>query len=68
MKTQSTKKMEVMKMLTKKIVKKGNSNFVLIPMEFLANLDLETGDKIDIRLEDSKIVIIPNKKEEKRNS
>ena len=50
-------------MLTKRIVKKGCSNFVLIPKDFLDNLDLVTGDSIKMKLENSQIIIVPIKKE-----
>lgn len=49
-------------MLTKRIVKKGCSNFVLIPKDFLDNLELVTGDTINMKLENSKIIIVPKKK------
>jgi len=54
---------EEIKMLSKTITKKGTSNFVLMPKDFLENLGLKTGDKVDVRLDDGKIIITPAIKE-----
>ena len=51
-------------MLIKTIVKKGNSNFVLISKDFLDSLGIETGDKVITKLEGNKIVISPVNKPE----
>lgn len=53
-------------MLKKKIARKGSSDFVLIPKTFLENLNLTSGDEINIKLDNGKIVISPiNKSDEK---
>lgn len=52
-------------MLIKSIVKKGNSNFILISKDYLDNLNLKTGDKVSVKLENDKIVIYPIKNQEK---
>jgi AbrB family looped-hinge helix DNA binding protein len=51
-------------MLSKTITKKGTSNFVLMPKDFLDNLGLKTGDKVDVKMEGDKIVITPAKETE----
>ena len=50
-------------MLIKTIEKKGTSNFVLIPKPFMDMLGLSTKDKVEVRMENDKIIIIPIKKE-----
>lgn len=52
-------------MLTKKIVKKGTSAFILIPSEFLKMLDLKLGDNVSLSLNENNIIISPTKKNEK---
>jgi antitoxin component of MazEF toxin-antitoxin module len=50
-------------MLTKRIEKKGNSNYILIPKTFLQLLNLKEKDEISISFENDKIIISPIKKE-----
>jgi antitoxin component of MazEF toxin-antitoxin module len=54
-------------MLIKTIEKKGTSNFVLIPKVFLDCLGLSTKDKVEVRMENDKIIISPIKKESEIN-
>ncbi|MEZ0324114.1 MAG: AbrB/MazE/SpoVT family DNA-binding domain-containing protein [Hydrogenothermaceae bacterium] len=44
------------------INKWGNSQGIKIPKKHLKQLGLDVGDKVDIKVEDGKIVIIPLKK------
>lgn len=45
-------------MLEKTIVKKGNSNYILISKDYLDNLNLKTGDKVQVILKDENSIII----------
>jgi antitoxin component of MazEF toxin-antitoxin module len=51
------------KMLIKKVVKRGDSNFILLPKDFLDMLNLKTGDDMSMLISDNKIILIPVKKE-----
>lgn len=46
-------------MLTKKIVKRGSSNFVLLPADIMKIVNLELGDKVYIEVENGKIILTP---------
>jgi antitoxin MazE len=47
------------------ITKWGNSQGVRIPKKFLEEVGLKVGEKVDIKIEDGKIVIIPIKQKRK---
>lgn len=51
-------------MLTKEIVKRGDSNYILIPKSLLNMLNLQRGDEVSLLIEDNRIVISPVKKDE----
>jgi len=50
-------------MLTKKIVKRGDSHFILIPKNLLDMIELKLGDKVEMIIEGRKIIISPIEKE-----
>ena len=47
------------------ISKWGNSQGIRIPKKYLEQLGLKVGEKVDIKIEDGKIVIIPIKNKRK---
>jgi len=47
------------------ISKWGNSQGIRIPKKYLDQLGLKVGEKVDIKIEDGKIVIIPLKNKRK---
>ena len=47
------------------ISKWGNSQGIRIPKKYLDQLGLKVGEKVDIKIEDGKIVIIPIKNKRK---
>ncbi len=47
------------------ITKWGNSQGIRIPKKYLDELGLKVGEKVDIKIEDGKLVIIPQKKRRK---
>jgi antitoxin component of MazEF toxin-antitoxin module len=53
-------------MLTKKINKIANSNYILIPNDFMKILNLKTKDTVSLKLENDKIIITAVNKKEKK--
>lgn len=49
-------------MLIKQIVKRGNSNFVLLPKDLLDMLNLKLDDFVYLEVKEKSIVITPLKK------
>jgi len=47
------------------ITKWGNSQGIRIPKKYLEELGLKVGERVDIKIEDGKIIIIPLKKKRK---
>ncbi len=50
-------------LLKKKIVKKGTSNYVLIPKDFLDMFNVKLGDYVFLKVDNNTIIIEPEKKE-----
>ncbi|RPJ79844.1 MAG: hypothetical protein EHM20_00195 [Alphaproteobacteria bacterium] len=49
-------------MLIKKIVKRGTSNFILLPSDIMDMLNLTLGDEVSINVENGKIILTPIEK------
>lgn len=49
-------------MLIKKIVKRGDSHFILISKDIMDLLNLNLNDEISIKIENNSIILIPLKK------
>jgi antitoxin component of MazEF toxin-antitoxin module len=49
-------------MLIKKIVKRGDSSYVLMPKDILDMLHLSIGDSVHLTVKDNKIIVSPIKK------
>ncbi|RUM46397.1 MAG: transcriptional regulator/antitoxin MazE [Hydrogenothermus sp.] len=47
------------------MTKWGNSQGIRIPKKYLEELGLKVGERVDIKIEDGKIIIIPLKKKRK---
>jgi antitoxin component of MazEF toxin-antitoxin module len=47
------------KMLVKKIVKRGDSHFVLVPRDLMKMLNLNMGDSVKIKIEKGVIILEP---------
>lgn len=52
-------------MLIKEIVKRGTSNYILMPKDLMDILNLELGDKVELTIENKNIIVSPIKKESK---
>jgi len=49
-------------MLIKTVVKRGNSNYILMDQTLLDIANLETGAKVSVTFEDGKIILTPIEK------